>query len=173
MDKKIIIESPRVYDKAIKSGAVDKDHVILVDNHWTRIVKPPPSDSLTAVILYDPDIADSTDGIISEESIVRILQLLLVLIWCCGPGWCCHLQCPSLHKVRFGGNPEECGARGKKFTFFRHVCGISVIVSIDNSWFFFLLKNTGKCASRYDWERQRRHSIHGRRRRTIHKKSRR
>ncbi|TFY51137.1 hypothetical protein EVG20_g11148, partial [Dentipellis fragilis] len=67
LDKNFIIESEEIFDLAVKNKAVDKDHAIVPDKSWTRIVKPPPSAGVISMIFYNAD--NVKNGKVKEEDI--------------------------------------------------------------------------------------------------------
>ncbi|VDC03699.1 unnamed protein product [Peniophora sp. CBMAI 1063] len=61
LDERFIVESKEIRRIAIESGALDASEILLVDQTWQRIVKPPPEAGLQAVILYNAEtVKDNT-----------------------------------------------------------------------------------------------------------------
>ncbi|VDC04280.1 unnamed protein product [Peniophora sp. CBMAI 1063] len=67
-DKRFIAESEDIKRLAIDSGALNSSEILLVDETWQRIVKPPPEAGLQAVILYDA--ASVKGNIIKQGNII-------------------------------------------------------------------------------------------------------
>ncbi|KZV59974.1 hypothetical protein PENSPDRAFT_694681 [Peniophora sp. CONT] len=61
VDERFIVESASIRDLALQSGALSESQMLLVDESWTRIVKPPPEAGLVGIVLFNADtVKDDT-----------------------------------------------------------------------------------------------------------------
>lgn len=55
VDQRFIVETEAIKKEAIKSGALTESEILLVDESWQRIVKPPPGAGQVSLMFYDAD----------------------------------------------------------------------------------------------------------------------